>query len=53
MLLVLDNFEQVVVAAYLLAEMVANCPQLKILVTGRTMSASSSALAMGSMPASR
>ena len=37
MLLVLDNFEQVVVAAYLLAEMVANCPQLKILVTGRTI----------------
>ena len=35
MLLVLDNFEQVVVAAPLLAEMVANCPLLKILVTSR------------------
>ncbi len=37
MLLVLDNFEQVVVVAPLLAEMVANCPQLKILVTSRTI----------------
>ena len=36
LLLVLDNYEQVVVTAPLLAEMVANCPHLKILVTSRT-----------------
>src|SRR6266699_1846752 len=35
-LLVLDNYEQVVMTAPLLAEMVANCPHLKILVTSRT-----------------
>ncbi len=35
LLLVLDNYEQVVVTAPLLAEMVANCPHLKILVTSR------------------
>jgi predicted ATPase/DNA-binding CsgD family transcriptional regulator len=36
LLLVLDNYEQVVVTAPLLADMVANCPHLKILVTSRT-----------------
>ncbi|HEX6554643.1 MAG TPA: tetratricopeptide repeat protein [Ktedonobacteraceae bacterium] len=36
-LLVLDNYEQVVVTAPLLAEMVANCPRLKVLVTSRTV----------------
>ncbi len=36
MLLVLDNYEQVVVTAPLLADMVANYPHLKILVTSRT-----------------
>src|SRR6266436_7167096 len=36
-LLVLDNYEQVVVTAPLLAEIVANCPRLKILVTSRTI----------------
>jgi predicted ATPase/DNA-binding CsgD family transcriptional regulator/Tfp pilus assembly protein PilF len=35
LLLVLDNYEQVVVTAPLLADMVANCPHLKILVTSR------------------
>ena len=34
-LLVLDNFEQVLVAAPLLSELLAACPQLKILVTSR------------------
>jgi predicted ATPase/DNA-binding CsgD family transcriptional regulator len=35
-LLVLDNYEQVAVKAPLLADMVAICPHLKILVTSRT-----------------
>ena len=34
-LLVLDNFEQVTVAAPILLELLANCPNLKILVTSR------------------
>ena len=34
-LLVLDNFEQVTVAAPILVELLANCPNLKILVTSR------------------
>ena len=36
LLLVLDNYEQVAVTAPLLAEMMANCPHLKVLVTSRT-----------------
>jgi predicted ATPase/DNA-binding CsgD family transcriptional regulator len=36
LLLVLDNFEQVAVTAPLLADMVAHCPHLKILLTSRT-----------------
>lgn len=36
LLLVLDNYEQVVMTAPLLADMVATCPHLKILVTSRT-----------------
>ncbi len=36
-LLVLDNYEQVVLTAPLLAELLANCPHLKILVTSRTV----------------
>jgi len=36
LLLVLDNYEQVVVTAPLLAEMIAHCPHLKVLVTSRT-----------------
>jgi len=36
LLLVLDNCEQVAVTAPLLADMVAHCPHLKILVTSRT-----------------
>ena len=35
-LLVLDNYEQVAVTAPLLAEIMANCPHLKVLVTSRT-----------------
>ncbi len=35
LLLVLDNFEQVVVAAPLLVELLAACPDLKLLVTSR------------------
>ncbi|MGE5530934.1 MAG: ATP-binding protein [Bacteroidota bacterium] len=34
-LLVLDNFEQVTAAAPLVAELIASCPQTKILVTSR------------------
>ncbi len=37
MLLVLDNYEQVVTTAPLLADLVGHCPQLKILVTSRTV----------------
>lgn len=35
-LLLLDNFEQVVVAAPLLTDLLAGCPQLKLLVTSRS-----------------
>ncbi|GCE23982.1 LuxR C-terminal-related transcriptional regulator [Dictyobacter kobayashii] len=35
MLLVLDNFEQIITAAPLLSELLAACPQLKMLVTSR------------------
>ena len=37
MLLVLDNFEQVVAAATLVSELLSACPQLKILVTSRVV----------------
>ena len=36
LLLVLDNYEQVIVTAPLLVDMVATCPHLKLLVTSRT-----------------
>lgn len=35
LLLVLDNFEQIVAAAPLLLDLLMNCPQLKLLVTSR------------------
>ncbi len=35
MLLVLDNFEQVIAAAPIVSEMLAHCPRLEILVTSR------------------
>ena len=37
LLLVLDNFEQVLSAAPLLADLLSSCPQLKILVTSRAL----------------
>ena len=36
LLLVLDNFEQIVAAAPLVADLLAACPQLNVLVTSRT-----------------
>lgn len=36
-LLVLDNFEQIISAAFLVGELLAACPQLKILVTSRAV----------------
>ena len=39
-LLVLDNFEQVVAAAPLLARLLADCPRLTMLVTSRSVCAS-------------
>lgn len=36
-LLVLDNFEQILPAAHLLADLLVSCPQLRILVTSRAV----------------
>ena len=37
LLLILDNFEQVLLKAPLLADLLSSCPELKILVTSRAL----------------